>query len=180
MAIPYRIGITGHRNLGDEAMVAFVAEQVAHILERAEAKYNGQLVALSALAEGADQLFAEAALTRGILLEVVIPFANYADDFSPGPTCAHYEWLLSCAKIVHHLPYTERSDEAYLAGGQWIVEHSDLLVAVWNGRPAAGKGGTGDVVRFAQRVARQCIYVNPLDYTVTGDRMLNLHSEKEH
>jgi len=30
--------------------------------------------------------------------------------------------------------------DAYLAPDHWIVDHSDLVILVWNGYPAGGKG----------------------------------------
>ncbi len=36
-----------------------------------------------------------------------------------------------------------------MAAGVWMVDRSDRLVAIWDGKPAAGLGGTGDVVAYA-------------------------------
>ncbi|MGW4103078.1 hypothetical protein [Streptomyces sp. NPDC004976] len=42
-------------------------------------------------------------------------------------------------------------EQAYLGAGRWIVDHCDRLIAVWDGRPARGLGGTGNVVANARR-----------------------------
>ena len=123
-------------------------------------------VALSALAEGADTLFAEAALELGVPLEAVTPFKRYIEDFE-GQAQEHYQRLLAQAQVEHRLPHAERSDEAYLAGGLWVVDHCNLLVVVWNGQPAAGKGGTGDVVDYARQVVRPYIHIHTVERTVT-------------
>ena len=36
------------------------------------------------------------------------------------------------------------------AAGKAIAERSDLVLAVWDGRPAGGLGGTADVVKYAR------------------------------
>ena len=48
-----------------------------------------------------------------------------------------------------------------MTAGVWIVDHSDLLVAVWDGRAPRGTGGTADVVVYARRVARPVLIVDP-------------------
>ena len=78
-----------------------------------------------------------------------------------------YERLLAQARVEHRLPHAERSNEAYLAGGLWVVDHCDLLVVVWNGQPATGKGGTGDVVDYARRVGRPYIHIHTVERTIT-------------
>ncbi|MEO5877101.1 MAG: hypothetical protein ABIQ26_19070, partial [Streptosporangiaceae bacterium] len=44
----------------------------------------------------------------------------------------------------------EPTDEAYLVAGHRVVKRSDLLLAVWDGRPAGGLGGTADIVAYAR------------------------------
>jgi hypothetical protein len=53
------------------------------------------------------------------------------------------------------------SEDAYLAAGKHIVDRAGLLVALWNGKPAAGKGGTGDIVAYARSQGRPVVHVHP-------------------
>lgn len=48
------------------------------------------------------------------------------------------------------MPFDEPSEKAYWSAGQEIVNQADRLLAVWDGQPAAGLGGTADVVRYAR------------------------------
>jgi hypothetical protein len=48
----------------------------------------------------------------------------------------------------------------FMNAGTWIVEHSDVLVAVWNGLPARGEGGTADDVKMALRVKHSVWHVD--------------------
>ena len=124
------------------------------------------LHAVSSLAAGADQLFAEAALRYGIPLDVVLPFAHFADDFPGGPERDAYQRLLSAAASTTCLPWDERSNGAYLAGGLWLVDHCDLLIAVWDGQKAAGVGGTGDVVDYCCDAGKPCVHMQTTNLRV--------------
>jgi hypothetical protein len=159
-----KVGVTGHRNLGEAPAVAwFVHAECVRILDRLRAVSDFRrlsLVAYSALAIGADQLFARAAVGLGIPLVGVIPFADYPADFE-GDDRREFEALLQCCKAVFHLPNKRRSKKAYMDVGRWLVNHTDYLVAVWNGQPAAGLGGTGDVVAYADRKGRPVFRIDP-------------------
>src|SRR5436190_24242112 len=96
------------------------------------------IVACSALALGADQLFVKTALELGIPLEVVIPCAKYADIFPTPEALDEYHRLLNSCQDVHSLPFDDCSVDAYLAAGHWLVDHCDVVILVWNGCPVAG------------------------------------------
>lgn len=158
------VGVTGHRRLGDDPRTPwFVQAECVRILDRLRdlAAYRGAgLVAYSALAVGADQLFAHAAIGLGLPLVGVIPFADYPEDFSaeelPG-----FETLLKLCDRVHRMPQRHRSDRGYLRAGTWIVDRVDYLVAVWDGEPAKGVGGTGDVVAYAHKKGVTVFRIDP-------------------
>lgn len=159
-----RVGVTGHRKLGPDPRTGwYVHVQCVRILIRLQELacwQEARLVAYSALAEGADQLFAQAALGLGIPLVGVIPFKDYADDFT-GEERDQFGALLDQCQEVHRLPLKRRSNQAYLVAGQWVVDQAEYVMAVWDGRPAAGKGGTGDVVAYAQEKGRAVLRIDP-------------------
>jgi hypothetical protein len=47
-----------------------------------------------------------------------------------------------------------------LAACHWIVDHSDLVMLVWNGYPAGGKGGTADIASYARLVRCPFIHIH--------------------
>jgi hypothetical protein len=49
------------------------------------------------------------------------------------------------------MPYSAPGEEAFWAAGKRVVELSDEIFAVWDGRKAGGLGGTADVVAFARK-----------------------------
>lgn len=156
-----RIGVTGHRAL-EQAVRQSVDEELERLFSYLASlpSTDGRVGAVSSLAIGADQMFAEAALRHGIPIEVVIPFASFIEDFAEGSERDSYERLLSAATSITHLPWEERSNGAYLAGGLWVVDHCDLLIAIWNGERAAGVGGTGDVVDYSREAGKPCIHMH--------------------
>lgn len=139
-----RIGVTGHRRIPDAVLPA-VRSGI-----RAQLRGLGPLQALSCLAAGADQLFADIALACGVPLTAVIPGMDYEAHLGDAETRGAYRRLLeSCAERVE-LPREATHEEAYYAAGRYVVDHADRLVAVWDGAPARGLGGTGDVVDYAR------------------------------
>jgi len=85
----------------------------------------------------------------GGALEVVVPAERYRDEQAAGHRTA-FDVLVARASAVETLAYRASSDEAYAAAGRRLVDHSDVLMAVWDGCPARGPGGTGDVVAYAR------------------------------
>lgn len=144
-----RIGVTGHRDL-PEPVLEWVSEGILdEFRTRVE---DGPVEAFSALAAGADQLFAELALRSGIPVTAVIPGMDYESDLDGQEARAAFHRLLrACADRVD-LPVERTREDAYTAAGRWIVDHTDRMVAVWDGEPARGPGGTADIVEYASRV----------------------------
>ncbi|MDI1461552.1 hypothetical protein QEZ54_11265 [Catellatospora sp. KI3] len=140
-----RVAVTGHRDLTPE-----VARFVADTLRTALPPY-APLVGLTCLADGADQLFARVVRELGGVVEAVVPAADYRDRV-PASALAAYDELLAGAAAVHRLAAATADSEAYQAASEFMVRGADLLVAVWDGEPARGHGGTADVVAYARRL----------------------------
>ena len=138
------IGCTGHQTLSP-----LTRRRVAAALATQIAKVEDDLVGLCSLAVGADQIFAHILLASGGRLHVVIPCQGYVGAFGDEAARREFERLLSAAHEVTELPFSEPSEEAFMAAGRTVADRCDLLLAVWDGQPAAGLGGTGDVVSHA-------------------------------
>jgi hypothetical protein len=108
------------------------------------------LVGVSCIADGPDSWFAEAVLGHGGHIEVVVPAAEYRDGL---PHWHHptYDRLLRAASDVHETGMTASDPQAHMAGSEILVGLVGELLAVWDGKPARGYGGTADVVAYAQR-----------------------------
>ena len=139
------VGITGHQNLRERCAKLVRAE-----VELQLRALDEPLVGLTSLAAGADQIFAEAVLQAGGQLSVVLPSDQIETSFQEPSALARFERLMERADEITRMPFDEPGEEAYWEAGRTIVERSDLLLAVWDGEPAGGLGGTADVVAYAR------------------------------
>jgi hypothetical protein len=139
-----RVGATGHQELPPDAS-PYLVESVRRILEQCAPP----LRAITALAAGADQLVAREVLRDGGSLHAIVPAVGYETTFSRADL-REYEHLLAQADEVTRLDFPEPSEEAYWAAGKRVVDECEVLVAIWDGDPARGLGGTADVVAYAQ------------------------------
>jgi hypothetical protein len=156
------VGVTGHQRLRGHEDWAWVATQVKDSICHVPLP----VVGISSLAIGADQLFAETVLRGGGSIQVVIPFESYADTFSEGDRL-NFERLCRLSSQIEVLARVGSDEECYMAAGRHVVDSSNLLVAIWNGKPAEGLGGTADVVEYAVTKKKRVIHINPTNRTVT-------------
>ncbi len=140
-----RVAITGHRGLPPDTTVLVQAELRSNVSARAD----GELVGVSCIADGPDSLFASAVLDVGGSLIVVVPARKYRESL-PHEHHALYDKLASAATEVIELDRDDSNSEAHQAGSVRMLEEADELIAVWDGLPARGYGGTADVVAVAR------------------------------
>lgn len=140
------VGCTGHQGLNPTTR-RLVAAAIANFLA---SKADDGLLGITSLAEGADQLFAHAILAAGGDLHAIVPSDRYESTFQTGRAMASYVALLSLAENQTVLPFPMPSEDAFLAAGHEVADRSDVLIAVWDGDEAVGRGGTGDVVAYAR------------------------------
>jgi hypothetical protein len=150
-----RIGVTGHQKMPQRA-VRYARQEIRALLSQ----MNSPFIGITSLAAGADQIFAQEVLRNNGQLWVVIPSADYQSTLS-GRDLMAYRGLLAAATDITQLDFDRPSEAAYNAAGRWIVENCDQLVAVWDGLPARGLGGTGDVVAYAKQLSRDVHIVWP-------------------
>jgi hypothetical protein len=163
-----RIGFTGHRpnrlHIGAGRVAARLGEVVVRLkADHDRARPGEPVVAISALAEGSDRLFAEAALDAGFTLHALLPMpvSDYVQTFEDAATTPAFHALLARCARVEALPGAlADSKAAYEALGRAMVAGSGLLVTVWDGKPAAGRGGTPEVIEVALAHGRPVIWVD--------------------
>lgn len=159
------IGIVGHRlnRLSREPDV--VRSELRDILSQIKRHFsNGfkfehhqvepvSFRCLTGLADGADQLGAEAALSLGYelyCLAVDSASAQAMHDFNP----------TLCVSI----DFRKNDDTCgYLALSEVLLARSDLLIVVWDEGPSGGGGGTTEVVVDARRRGIPIVWVHAVD-----------------
>lgn len=130
---------------------------------------------VSSLAEGSDRIAAEAALAIGLPLDVVLPCARavYEQTFVDDSSRAEFETLLDKARARLILPLDDEPGaareaqlaHAYESAGLTMLAQADILIAVWDGEPARGRGGTGDIVDDAARQGTPVVVIDPSEGT---------------
>ncbi|WP_404390410.1 hypothetical protein [Humibacillus xanthopallidus] len=138
-----RVGITGHQRIPPAAH-AFIIDAITRYLTGVP-----DLVGVSSLAAGADQEFADLVVAAGGGLVVVVPSVDYESSFESPDDHRRFARLLAVAEHVIQMGYDAPTEAAYLAAGRRVVDESDHLLAVWDGQPARGLGGTADIVAYA-------------------------------
>jgi hypothetical protein len=152
------VAITGHQKLADASGWDWVREALLAALS----EVSRPLIGCSSLAAGADQIFAELVLARGGELRVVLPFAAYEQTFEAAADRGSYRTLYRRAAAVEVLTESPDRERSYWAAGRRVVDLAERVLAVWDGKPAAGLGGTGDVVAYALAAGKPVLHLNPV------------------
>ena len=181
--LSFRVGVSGARKIED-GVLPLIKKQLNGILTTirrefqdacvspaARAVYaiakngdvDGRLSLVSPLADGADRLAAEVAVALDFELEIALPFRrqDYADDFTAESREDFDRWLddgWPC--IALDGCRGDVLDRSYEAAGRHVVRNCDLLIAIWDGRSAKGRGGTGDIVRFSIKSGRPVWWID--------------------
>lgn len=129
---------------------------------RAELRRSApHIIGVCSLAVGSDQLFATEVLREGGQLHAVVPCKRYETTFAGSESLSRYESLLRRAVLVEFGAFPGPSEEAFFAAGKRVVTLSDRLLAVWDGKPARGRGGTADVVAYATALGKEVVVIWP-------------------
>ena len=173
------VGVTGHRadvlpagsldalrsRIRD--VLLLVAEAGRALLDREQncfAPLPPRLRFVSPIADGADQIAAEVALELGWELQAVLPFGRdeYRASLANSAARERFDALIGSAACVLELPGDKaRQLDAYVMTGRATVAHCDMLIAVWDGLPPRGRGGTGEVVQLAITRGTAIIHLPP-------------------
>jgi len=154
-----RVGISGHQE-----REGIDWSWVSHTIRIELGRIKRVSKALSSLAAGSDQVFAEVSLELGIPVIAVLPLDGY-ERFLKAAALANYRRLLGQCEHVQ-LSWKGQAERAFFEAGKYIVNNCDVLFAVWDGAAAEGLGGTADVVDYARQCNRKVVHINPLAETI--------------
>lgn len=150
-----KIGVTGHRhrpNIDWKWVRSAIVEQLRAL--------PGPVVGCTSLAAGADQVFADVVLDLGGSLDVVIPFPEYDETFDKRADLNRFRKQLARAASITVLKTRATREDGYLRAGHEVVDRSEALLAIWDGKPAAGRGGTAEVVAYARAAGKRVMHVD--------------------
>ncbi len=137
---------------------------------------------MSPLAEGADRIVAQVAMDKyGMALHVPLPlpFELYKTDFETKESLDRFKQLVGKSEMYYELSTrfgsietlashvdgtpNEARNRQYALVGARIAETCDELLAVFDGRPAEGTGGTAQVVTWRATKSIPAEYKNGSD-----------------
>ena len=163
------IGFSGHRELKDPVMVGRAVGRAVERIRSAGA--NAEWIGISSVAFGADTLFVDTVMGAGLAWHAVLPLPKH--EFRADLSKADWEMvehLIGRAEAVFQVAPTAERTEAYLDAGLETVDRCDVLVAVWDGLPSRGKGGTAEIVTYAREIGRPVVIVDPTTGAITQER----------
>ena len=99
----------------------------------------------------------------GLAIEAVLPFAaeTFVEDFADDDSRAEFHALLGRARAVLELPGTrEAAVAAYEMAALTVLNQCDIIIAVWDGGPSHGHGGTTETIDVAARMGLPIIFVD--------------------
>lgn len=151
------VAATGHRpdKLGGYDFYNPTREWVRYRIRQELAKLN-PIACISGMALGVDQDFAWVAMSMGIPVLAAIPFEGQESRWPESSQAFYRDLRVRCyhTEIVCQGGYAPWKMQKR---NEWMVDHCQILVAVWDGGP----GGTGNCVKYATKVGRQMIRIDP-------------------
>ncbi len=158
-----RIGVTGHRNLSNGSAVAEAVDKLVASIDQLIANPEDvpiEWCVISPLAKGSDRIVAKSILKKkNARLELLTPFPldEYRKDFSDPEDLLEFNQLLQKADPPLTEPLEKNADQnnskprtrGYLPVGRKVVDACEILIAIWDGKPSRGKGGTAEIVSYA-------------------------------
>lgn len=154
------VGFAGHRRLDDPDRTSGL---IADALAGLQTQVPGEWIGVSSVAAGSDMLFARCVLGLGLPWQALLPLpqADFERDFSPDEW-RQVEALLQGAESVMVIGSSDVREEAYLDCGVETVHACDVLIALWDGEPARGRGGTAEIVAYARERGKPLLIVDPV------------------
>lgn len=200
----FRLGVVGNRNLrdADRAVLADTVQRFLAMLDEAiheaveEARslpgfspYTADpslLFVLDSLAEGADQLIADAANRGGFRFHLRTPIPFTRDEYKSFFSFDQQDSIATFDRITYdpaHEPIVvelcgdaegDRADD-YAAAADVLLDNCDLLLAVYDPSASGGEGGTVDTVEKATAAGLDVIGIDlrrPDRLILVSDRAL--------
>ena len=144
----------GERDPRCDELKARLREEILRLMEEGVTHF------LTGMAQGVDQYAAELVLEckeahPAITLECVIPCENQTRGWPPEARSRYFSIAERCDKETmlqrHYTP------DCMARRNQYMVDHADVILAVWNGRPS----GTGQTVWYAKAKGKPVHILTP-------------------
>lgn len=156
--LPWRYNETDSRCV---ALKMVLTEQITALIEAGVTQF------LSGMAEGTDIFCSEIVLALReknpkIKLHCILPCTAQAEKWSVSSQ-ELYRSILGRADSVVYVS-RDYHEKCILDRNRFLVEHAATLLAVYNGEQ---RGGTAATIRYAQKMSREIMVINPITLLVT-------------
>jgi len=146
------IAFTGHRPPKLGGYNPHVQARLVSLAEAAIERHKATSI-ISGMALGWDTAAAEAAILLGIPFDAAVPFKGQENRW-PKSSQDKYHSLLLKASSVEIVGTSEYFRKAMQDRNEYMVDHCDLLLALWNG----SRGGTFNCISYAKSQNKK--YIN--------------------
>lgn len=176
--VTLHVGVAGHIALpsGSEAKlretVAYILQKIQRLVEEIAddplrslfADESPRFRLLSSLAAGADCLVARQALKLGYELQVPLPMRReiFQQNFRDAEEKRLFDELIAHATSVLEIEASNpEKNHAYADASRVLLNHSDLLIALWDGEESGFMAGTAATVAMASAMHVPTVHIVP-------------------
>lgn len=122
----------------------------------------------SGMAQGVDLWSSQIVLdlqtkNPALKLHCVLPCKGQENKWTASAQESYRSILAQANEIIY--VSQEYSRDCMLERNRWLVDHSSILLAVYNG---TYRSGTGMTIRYAQKLGREVIIIDPVSRWVSG------------
>jgi uncharacterized phage-like protein YoqJ len=149
---------TGHRpnklnGYNEDGIIARAVKQALRDTIRKLVAENPDTVFISGAALGVDTWAAEIVLEENGILTLAIPHVGQQKEW---PVVSQYRWLM-LFRAAHAVVFCDKGDYAtykMMQRNKYMVDNSDLVIAVWNGDKGSG---TFNCVKYAIKQQKEIL-----------------------
>jgi uncharacterized phage-like protein YoqJ len=152
------VSFTGHRpdKLGGYKLPNPTYIHVCQQIDKTLSQLKPEKI-ISGMALGVDQWAANIAIKLGIPFVAAVPFIGQESMWPAGSQSIYNNLIKRACEIIYVCPGSYSAAKMQIRN-EWMVDHSDKLIAIWNGTA----GGTGNCVKYAQGLGKEIIFINPV------------------
>ncbi len=189
MLVPrYIVGFFGHReNYSDSGVRRAIRKALLNLQEEAKAA-GGEIDLLSSVARGTDTICVEIAIELKIPVHIVLPleeqdfaadFRDYPDDWLRAKRLIDFARIRPGPNSMRVINGEAVRPQCYFNQITHVLDASDMLIAVWDGQPARGQGGTGQAVEQARKLRIPTSIIDPKAGEILNHRGAESHLQPD-
>lgn len=155
------LGITGHRHLIHPEHIVY-AYAKRKIVALSPAKI------ITGMALGFDTICAQIAVQLHIPFIAATPCDDQSKPWTPQQNKVYYDLLAKAEEIVNVSPGDYSARKMFIRD-EWIIDHSDMILAYYDGR---NRGGTKHTIEYAINQKKSWVNLMPLAQHVSNTPLM--------